>query len=242
MAGGGTDSERKRGRKAPRGSEAPRKRAILERSEVFATLSDDARTEVERRSALVEAERRSTLAREPPGVFVLGSGRVRLLRRGGDRDITLAYHGAGSVIGEGRVVDPEDPSEIVTTERVEAVHVSASLVRRLLGRETKFAARFSKLAIERRLAVEHRFEGLLVRNVESRVAEFLLEGARRYGVPNPLGTLIGVKFTHSEIASYVGSTRETVTLVLGQLKREGVIETDHRRVVVKDRERLRART
>jgi CRP-like cAMP-binding protein len=50
-----------------------------------------------------------------------------------------------------------------------------------------------------------------------------------------------VKFTHQEIASYVGSTRETVTLVLGAFKRSGVITTDHRRVVIRDIAGLRKR-
>ncbi|MBT8465593.1 MAG: helix-turn-helix domain-containing protein, partial [Deltaproteobacteria bacterium] len=46
---------------------------------------------------------------------------------------------------------------------------------------------------------------------------------------------------HQEIASYVGSTRETVTLVLGAFKRAGLIDTDHRRVVIRDIAGLRKR-
>jgi CRP/FNR family transcriptional regulator, cyclic AMP receptor protein len=50
--------------------------------------------------------------------------------------------------------------------------------------------------------------------------------------------LIGVKYTHQEIADYVGSTRETVTLTLGELRRKNLVLFDHRRIVVRDLDAL----
>ena len=93
--------------------------------------------------------------------------------------------------------------------------------------------------LERRLQAERRIESLLSRTVESRVAEFLMDAAERHGIPESRGTLIGVKYTHQEIADYVGSTRETVTLTLGDLRRRDLILFDHRRVVVVDPAALR---
>jgi CRP-like cAMP-binding protein len=43
------------------------------------------------------------------------------------------------------------------------------------------------------------------------------------------------------MANMIGSTRETVTLTLGDLRKKGVIEIDRRRIVVLDREALRSR-
>ena len=79
------------------------------------------------------------------------------------------------------------------------------------------------------------------RTVEARVADFVAQAAERHGIPESRGVLIGEKFTHIEIAEYVGATRETVTLVLGVLKRDGIIDTDHRRIVVRDAAGLRQR-
>ena len=39
----------------------------------------------------------------------------------------------------------------------------------------------------------------------------------------------------------IGSTRETVTLTLGDLRRKGVLDIDRRRIVVLDRDALRSR-
>jgi CRP-like cAMP-binding protein len=61
--------------------------------------------------------------------------------------------------------------------------------------------------------------------------------------PKPRGPeVITAPFTHAEIAHLIGSTRETVTLVLGKLKREGLLAFDHRHVVLLDHARLERRS
>jgi CRP-like cAMP-binding protein len=97
------------------------------------------------------------------------------------------------------------------------------------------------LLLERQRETESRIESMLFRNVEARLAEFLLKAAERWGVPSPKGTLISAPITHLEIAQAIGSTRETVTLTLGALRREGVLDVAGRRLIVKDREALAAR-
>ena len=77
--------------------------------------------------------------------------------------------------------------------------------------------------------------------MEARLAEFLLKAASRWGIPEPRGVLIAAPFTHQEMANMIGSTRETVTLTLGDLRKRGAIEVDRRRVVVLDQEALRSR-
>ena len=95
--------------------------------------------------------------------------------------------------------------------------------------------------LARQREAEDRIESLLFRNVEGRVVEFLLKAAERWGVPSPKGTLISAPITHLEIAQSIGSTRETVTLTLGALRREGLLDVAGRRLIVKNREGLQAR-
>lgn len=217
------------------------KKRTLIRSDLFGALSEETLAEFAAASAAMRVEKRGRLA-APGHLFVLGAGRVRLVRAGHDeRVITLGYFGPGDVVGEEAILEGPSTGDIVACEQVEAVRIPGVVVRRLWLSEPKFAARIAMRMIERRMALENRLVGFLLRSVESRVAEFLLESAERHGVPDPRGTLIGVKFTHQEIASYVGATRETVTLVLGELKRSDVIGIDHRRVILRDAERLKAR-
>src|SRR5262249_31781136 len=97
------------------------------------------------------------------------------------------------------------------------------------------------LLLARQRETEDRIESLLFRNVEGRLVEFLLKAADRWGVPTPRGTLISAPLTHLEVAQAIGSTRETVTLTLGALRREELLDVAGRRIVVRDREALAAR-
>lgn len=215
---------------------------ILGRCEVLADASDAAREILARAARRVEVERRDALFEQgspAADLLVLASGRIRLLRRGkGDREITLGYRSAGEVAGETGWVDGIHHAEGVAVDRVEALRIPRAALEEVLVREPRIAIAFFALIGRRVRELEQRMEALLTRAVESRVAEFLLDAAGRHGVPDPRGRLIGVKFTHQEIASYVGSTRETVTLILGELKRRGLIGTDHRRVIVRDQDEL----
>lgn len=224
-----------------KGPKQNRTRRLLQRSAAFSALSTDGLAEAARRATPVDAGRRVEIPASPAGLLVLGSGRVRVVRRHPERDVTVAYLGPGEIAGLAAVLEHDEPAVVVAVEHVEGVRVPAPVVRRLIGREPRFTAQLLDVALERRLIAEDRLQAVLVRTVEARIAEFLLEAAEHHGVPDPRGTLIGVKFTHQEIASYVGSTRETTTLVLGELRRHGLIETEHRRVIITDVRGLRER-
>ncbi len=212
---------------------------ILNRCRVFDALAQGLRDQVLNGSALVDAERREPLCLpSDAAVFIIGTGRVRRVRRTPDRELTLGYYGPGDVIGELSLIDGQLPLHTVALDYVEALRVPPKLMLSLMREDIDFATAMHQLMGERRLVAERRIDALLTRSVESRVAEFLLDASSRHGIPDSRGVLIGVKFTHQEIASYVGSTRETVTLVLGAFKRASVITTDHRRVVITDVDKL----
>lgn len=220
----------------------PRKQRILGRSDVFMVLGEAGSNEVMRQGTIVRVERRRSLCRpDERSIFVLGSGRVRMIRRAEGREITLGYRGPGDVLGESGLIDASRLLETVVHEQIEALKIPLGVIQQLMGSEPEFAYEMFRVAGERRLQAEDRVQALLTRSVESRVASFILSAADRHGIPDSRGILVGVKYTHQEMASFVGSTRETVTLILGELKRSGLIETDHRRIVVTDGGGLRDR-
>jgi len=61
----------------------------------------------------------------------------------------------------------------------------------------------------------------------------LAEFSDRYGVSEAAGVLIDIPLPHREIASIVGSTRESVTVRLNAMRREGTIEFVNRRILIK---------
>ena len=73
-----------------------------------------------------------------------------------------------------------------------------------------------------------------LRRVEERLRGFLELMARDYGQPCENGIRIGVRLTHQELATALGTTRVTVTRFIGQLRDEGwLVMEPGRHLVVK---------
>ncbi len=174
---------------------------------------------------------------------VLGRGRARLERKtAGGGLVPLGYRGSGDLLGEACLAGAEKHEEsAVAMEESEVVRVPIAAVRSYLASDTALGLAVVGVMLTRQRETEDRIESLLFRDVEGRLAEFLLRSAERWGVPSPQGTLISAPITHLEIAQAIGSTRETVTLTLGALRREGLLDVSGRRLIVVDREALAKR-
>ncbi len=70
------------------------------------------------------------------------------------------------------------------------------------------------------------------RRVEERLRQFILLLAEEVGQPVKTGTRLNVKLTHQQIANAIGTTRVTVTRLLGQLRDEGWISIEANRQIV----------
>lgn len=90
----------------------------------------------------------------------------------------------------------------------------------------------------RRRRIERRLKGLLFRSNRKRLIHLLLELAEDYGRGVPEGVLITLGLSHQELAAVIGATRETVTVLLGELQLEGFLSVKRRKLVVKALERL----
>jgi CRP/FNR family transcriptional regulator, cyclic AMP receptor protein len=111
-------------------------------------------------------------------------------------------------------------------------------VRRLTITDTALQTSVARALLQGQRAAEDRLSSLLLRSVRARLVELLLDGLDRWGEPHRNGTALAAPFTHAELAHLIGSTRETVTLELGKLRRAKLIELDRRRIVIPDRAAL----
>jgi CRP-like cAMP-binding protein len=232
-------------RVAPEGTRARIARA-LKQSPLFERASRATRDAVANAGEIETAPGGAVVVRQgsaADALVVLGRGRARVERVAPDgRVVPLGYRGSGDILGEaclGHV--PQHGESATAMEEVEVVRLSRSLVDEVLAQDPGLYPAVLSLLLSRQRETEDRIESLLFRNVEGRLAEFLLKAADRWGVPSPKGMLISAPITHLEIAQSIGSTRETVTLTLGALRREGLLDVAGRRLIVRDRDALAAR-
>jgi len=224
-----------------------RKRRIIRRGAIGNSASAASQTALAEVGTIQRvAKGRPLMSQGEPAtsIALIGMGRVRLMRTMSDtKTLSIGYRGAGDMLGEAALGGVTAHREgAVATEEVEALLVPLATMRTLIASDQALSAAIVSMLIERHSDTEDRLASMLFRNVEGRLAEFLLKAAARWGIPEPRGVLIAAPFTHQEMASMIGSTRETVTLTLGDLRKKGVIEIDRRRIVVLDRDALKSRT
>jgi CRP-like cAMP-binding protein len=175
-------------------------------------------------------------------VYFVNGGRVKISKVTRDgKELTLAYRGPGEIFGELVLIDGGPREEMAEAmENALITEVPRDDFEKLLQKEGMIGYRLTKIVAQRRREVENKIEQLIFKDVNAKLAELLLRLASEYGIEDSRGTLVSLKITHQEMANLIGSTRETVSLTLSQFKRRGLIQTDGRKVILADREGLRA--
>jgi CRP-like cAMP-binding protein len=102
-----------------------------------------------------------------------------------------------------------------------------------LRRQPRLASAMLEAVMQRYRQSQSLLALMALRRVEERVRGFLELLVSDYGHPCEQGLRLHVRLTHQDIASAVGTTRVTVTRVIGQLRQEGWLCFDsERRLVV----------
>ncbi len=166
--------------------------------------------------------------------FVL-EGTVRLYKIYGDyKEATVALLREEDVFGklslvEGRRQDAF--AEAVTDARVAGVQKAA--LAEAIKRRPQFAMKLFSSFSERFRQSDEIIESLMPREVSTRLATLLLNLSERFGEGNGAGTVLDVRLTHQDLANMVASTREAVSKVMSEFQREGSIDVQNRRIVVR---------
>ncbi len=93
---------------------------------------------------------------------------------------------------------------------------------------------------QRMMAAENKLENLIFKDARSRIVNFLHEVVLKRGRQVGLEMLLMHNLTHQDIANITCTSRQTVTLVLNELRKENLIYFNRGRILVRDMEVLKA--
>jgi len=169
-------------------------------------------------------------------VFLLAEGRIRLCSITPDgKQAIMGFVEPGEVFGElalFQATNHEERAEAATDSTV--VLLSGELLRQCMENSPQLAIGVTKLIGLRRARIERRLRSLLFRSNRDRLIQLLLELAEQYGQKHTLGIFIGISLTQQDLASIIGATRESVTMILGDLKSEGLIQVARQKIFILD--------
>jgi CRP/FNR family transcriptional regulator, cyclic AMP receptor protein len=167
-------------------------------------------------------------------LHLIAAGRVRVAIIGDSgRELTVAELGPGEFFGE----------QALLSQTVQAANVSAldDVTLLQLGRDAflEHLRLYPAMAVNLALALSRRMDAatrtigeLALQNVESRLVRTLERLARAQGGVTSEGLVLQGRPTHQELASLVGTCRETITRMLTSLTRRGLLVSRGPRLVL----------
>ena len=173
-------------------------------------------------------------ARDPRQVYVLEDGLVRIFRvapTGGE--FTLGYVRPGEVFGDVSVLSDE-PRETFARAKVASKILSiprAAFVAAVRACNPVLYSLTKRIA-RRVIDLQSRAEDLIFLDVRSRLVRLLLRLASEHGLHDDHGLVIGLPLTHEEIATLIGTSRQTVSLLLRELTDAGLVARRGRQLVL----------
>lgn len=173
-------------------------------------------------------------------VLLLAAGRVKIYHVTAEgKQALLAIIDPGELFGELAIFADGTREEYAEAmERSTVVCIPGNEIQRLMEEHKDVSLGVTKLMGLSRRRVERRLKSLLFRSNRERVVHLLLELAEKYGRPDADGITIGIKLSHQDLANIIGSTRETVTVVLGDLQSERSVAIKRRQIVLTNVNRL----
>lgn len=165
-------------------------------------------------------DRRSLLPLRRDSLWLLETGVVRTLTMLEDgTSIILGLWGPGDVVG--RVLCNANPYQIECLTPVEATLLPAHSWHQATDAMILHIQRSGEL-----------IEILNCRHAESSLLRLFAWLAKRFGQEVEQGQLIDLRLTHQDIADLIGLTRVTVTRLLNDFEKQGIIQRVQRQFIV----------
>jgi CRP/FNR family cyclic AMP-dependent transcriptional regulator len=191
-------------------------------------------------SALIDAQRRRFVYRagEPADcLYAIVRGRIKLCRIEPEsgRQAVIDILPEGSLCGESALYSSAGQREnsAIAYENSRLLRIPAQNFKQGMVEDYALHDYTFRLIGQRLEHAERRLADFALNAIPARLDRLLADFSHRYGVPEPEGVLIDIPLPHREIASIVGSTRESVTVRLNAMRREGTIEFVNRRILIK---------
>lgn len=213
---------------------------IIKQLDFGSTLSDQLISQLASNAVVLDVRRRRFVYRagDPAdSLYAIVHGTIKLCRidQDSEREAVIDILSAGSLFGESALYSTAGRREnsAVAYANSRLLRIPSGAFQRGMAEDDRLHDYTFRLIGQRLEQAERRLADFALNAIPARLDRLLADFSDRYGVPESEGVLIDIPLPHREIASIVGSTRESVTVRLNAMRREGTIEFVNRRILVK---------
>jgi len=175
-------------------------------------------------------------------IYMIAYGRVKIghyLDEG--KEVISAILTTGEIFGELALAGEETRKDFaqVMDENTCICPVGIADLKNLMYDNKELSFKILKFLGLRLMKLERKLESLVFKDARTRVIEFLKDAASWKGKKVGTETMIPTKLTHKDIAALTGTSRQTVTTILNELKDQNLIYFDRRKILIRNLAQLK---
>lgn len=174
-------------------------------------------------------------------IYMVSNGRVKIGTYGPDgKEIVKAILGRGEVFGELALAGEDKRQDFAQSMDNDTRVCSMTIedLQNLMVDNKELSFKILKIVGFRLRKMERKIESLVFKDARTRIVDFLREMAEEKGQKVGFEMMIKNHLTHKDIASLTGTSRQTVTTVMNELREKNLINFDRRRILIRDLEKL----
>jgi CRP/FNR family cyclic AMP-dependent transcriptional regulator len=174
-------------------------------------------------------------------IYMIVGGKVKIghYLEGGE-EVLSAILSTGEIFGELAMAGEEKRKDFAQAmEETIICPLTIEDLKMLMYENKELSFKILKLIGLRIMKLERKLELLVFKDARTRIIEFLKDAAEWKGKKVGFETLIQTNLTHKDIASLTGTSRQTVTTILNQLKENNLINFNRKQILIRDLDNLR---
>lgn len=175
------------------------------------------------------------------GIYFVNSGAVKVHKQWGegDKELILRFAKQGDIFGHRGLGEHEVfPVSATAIQPSVICYIELQFFLATLKVNTGYLYNLMMFFAEDLRISEQRMRDLAHKTVKGRIATALITLAKKFGI-TPKG-LIGLRISRQDLASYTGTTYETVFRMLTELQEEGLIRQHGKDIALVDEKGLQA--
>lgn len=175
-------------------------------------------------------------------IYMIAQGRVKIGHYLNDgKEVISAILTTGEIFGELALAGEDTRRDFaqVMDENTSICPLSIEELKDLMFENKELSFKMLKLVGLRLMKLERKLESLVFKDARTRVIEFLKDAASWKGKKVGFETMIPTKLTHKDIAALTGTSRQTVTTILNELKEKNLIYFDRKKILIRDLAQLK---
>jgi CRP/FNR family cyclic AMP-dependent transcriptional regulator len=170
-------------------------------------------------------------------IYMIAEGRVKIghyLEDG--KEVVSSILTTGEIFGELALAGEEKRRDFAQAmdNKTTVCPLSIEDLKQLMWEDKELSFKMLKLVGLRLMKLERKLELLVFKDARTRVIEFIKDSATWKGKKVGYETLIPTRLTHKDIAALTGTSRQTVTTILNELKEKNLINFDRKKILVRD--------